>query len=138
MIKQNPYLKNNFQEKKNKKGLSKDYLKSINEIKYEIKNKKKTLNVLSKDFKFNFKINDLNKFNKYKTIALVGMGGSILGAEAISNFLEKKISVSKFSFCLRKFSNVPGNPHPSSRDAEARDLFALPPPLPTLLCWRKD
>ena len=34
---------------------------------------------------------EINNFKKFKTIALIGMGGSILGAEAIYNFLQEKI-----------------------------------------------
>lgn len=60
-------------------------------IKEEIKNPKKTLNVLNKNYNFNFKLNDLKKFQKFKTIVVIGMGGSILGTEAIFNFLEKKV-----------------------------------------------
>ena len=33
----------------------------------------------------------MKRFKKFKTIALIGMGGSILGAEAVNNFLGKKI-----------------------------------------------
>ena len=98
MIKPNLYLSNSFQTKKIKKSLFRNFLKSIGEIKYEIKNKKKTLNILSKEYKFNFKFNDLRKFNNYKTLALIGMGGSILGAEAINNFLEKKIKKKIYFF----------------------------------------
>ena len=39
----------------------------------------------------NFNINDLKRFDKYKNIAVIGMGGSILGLEAIELFLIKKI-----------------------------------------------
>ena len=83
---QNKHLKKNFLRK-----YSKEYKKIISGISSEIKNNNKTLNILSKNFNFNFKINDLNNFKKFKTIALIGMGGSILGAEAIYNFLQEKI-----------------------------------------------
>ena len=73
------------------KKLSKKFDKIFLNIKSEITNKKKTLNVLDKNFKLNFKINDLNKFKKFKTIVFIGMGGSILGAEAIYNFLQIKV-----------------------------------------------
>ena len=39
--------------------------------------------LFNKKFRLNFKVNDLKKFKKYKTVVLVGMGGSILGSEAI-------------------------------------------------------
>ena len=66
--------------------------KSINSrIKYDILSSDRTLNILNKNFKFNFKLNELKKFKKFKTIAIIGMGGSILGAEAIECFFKKKI-----------------------------------------------
>tara|TARA_A100001011_G_C14267139_1_gene825211 strand:+ start:132 stop:1337 length:1206 start_codon:yes stop_codon:yes gene_type:complete len=92
------YLKNSLQKKNIKKNLSKDFLKFFNELNSEIKNNNKTLNVLNKEFKLNFKLKDLKKFKKYKTIAIIGMGGSILGAEAIYNFLEKKINKKIYFF----------------------------------------
>ena len=74
-----------------KSNLLKKYTKILSIIKKDIKDKNKTLNVLDNKFKFNFKINDLKKFKKFKKIAIIGMGGSILGAEAIHNFLQHKI-----------------------------------------------
>tara|TARA_A100001015_G_scaffold272629_1_gene327381 strand:+ start:845 stop:2062 length:1218 start_codon:yes stop_codon:yes gene_type:complete len=67
------------------------------ETKEEINNSKKTLNVLSKSYKFNFKVKELRKFKKYKTVVIIGMGGSILGAESLYNFFKFKIK-KKFYF----------------------------------------
>ena len=64
----------------------------------EIKKPDKTLNILDDNFKFNFREKELNKFKKYKTIAFIGMGGSILGTEAISVFLREKIKKKTFLF----------------------------------------
>ena len=93
MITKNLFTSNNIQQNhlnnNSLKKLSKNFPKIISEINNDISNPKKTLNVLSKKFKFNFKVQNLKKFKKFKTIALIGMGGSILGAEAINNFLEK-------------------------------------------------
>ena len=89
---QKKHLNNNFLKK-----LYKKYPKINLEVKNEVENSKMTLNVLNKKFKFGFRIIDLRKFQQYKTVAIVGMGGSILGAEAIYNFLEKKIK-KKFYF----------------------------------------
>ena len=102
MNKKNLSLKNSIQKKyidnKLVKKLSKDFNSVIAEVIKETSGSKKTLNVLNKNFKFNFKIKDLKKFKKFKTIALIGMGGSILGAEAINNFLEKKIKKKIYFF----------------------------------------
>ena len=46
-------------------------------------NEKSLYSLLSDKFKLNFKFKDLDKFKKFKTIAILGMGGSILGSEAI-------------------------------------------------------
>ena len=77
---------------KNKKNF---FLKKVDrifsEILSNIENPSRTENVLNKDFKFNFHFNNLKKFKKFKTIALIGMGGSILGSEAVKNFLEEKV-----------------------------------------------
>ena len=86
MIKQNLICKNNFLKedlnKKLSKKFSEKYSKTELEINLDINNDKKLLNILSKDYKFNFNLNDLKNFKKYNTIAIVGMGGSILGTEA--------------------------------------------------------
>ncbi len=90
------YLKN-FNTKKSSrlsKKFEKIYLNLINETQDE----KKTLNILSNKFKFNFNINQLYKFKKFKTLAIIGMGGSILGAEAIHNFFETKIKKKVYFF----------------------------------------
>jgi glucose-6-phosphate isomerase len=80
------------------KKFSKNFNKIVSQINLDIKNKEKTINILSDDFKFNFRTKDLEKFKKFKTIVLIGMGGSILGAEAINNFLKKKIKKKIYFF----------------------------------------
>jgi glucose-6-phosphate isomerase len=80
------------------KSLSKKFEKVFTEIKNEISNENKTLNVLNKKFNFNFKTKDLQKFKNFKIIAIIGMGGSILGAEALYNFLDKKIKKKVYFF----------------------------------------
>ena len=41
---------------------------------------------------------DLDKFKKFKTISIIGMGGSILGAESIYQFLKDKIKKKNLLF----------------------------------------
>ena len=77
----------------------KKFDKILTKIKDDIRNSKQTLNVLNKNFKFNFKKKDLQKFNKFQNIALIGMGGSILGSEAIYYFLQSKIK-KKLTFSM--------------------------------------
>ena len=77
----------------NKKKLN----KIINDILYSLEYKKNSFHSFSKNFDLNFKSSDLIKFNKYKSIILIGMGGSSLGAEAIYSFCNDKIK-KKFIF----------------------------------------
>tara|TARA_X000001036_G_scaffold267003_1_gene247930 strand:+ start:39 stop:1190 length:1152 start_codon:yes stop_codon:yes gene_type:complete len=46
---------------------------------------------LGKNYKDSFNKNDLQKYNKFKKLRVIGMGGSSLGANAIYNFLKKSI-----------------------------------------------
>ena len=89
--------KKNINSKLQKKILSK-YNFVNKEIVASIDDSKKTLNILNKNYKFNFKFNDLKRFKKFKKIAIVGMGGSILGTEAIYNFLKFKIKKKVYFF----------------------------------------
>ena len=110
MIKQNLVCKNNFLKQDLNKNFSqkllKKFNKTIHEINLEIDNDKKLLHVLNKDYKFNFKLNDLRNFKKYNTIAIVGMGGSILGSEAIYNFLAKNIKKKVYFFNNLDFEKI--------------------------------
>ena len=96
------YLNNSAKFKSLKKVYTKETRKKLDNIFLEIKNdilkKNKTLNFLDKNFKFNFKLKDLIKFKKYKKLAIIGMGGSILGAEAIYNFFEARIKKKVYFF----------------------------------------
>ncbi|MDA9180729.1 glucose-6-phosphate isomerase [Pelagibacteraceae bacterium] len=102
MIKNNLFTKNNIQQKylnnNSLKKLYKEFRKVIFDVNQDIGDTKKTLNVLNNNFKFNFKIKDLKKFKKFKTIALIGMGGSILGIEAIHGFFKIKIKKKIYFF----------------------------------------
>ena len=87
--------RNNIQKKHLDLTLSKRFNKRYSNIFKEIftnlDTRKDTFYSLSKNFKLNFKIKDLDKFKKFKTIAIIGMGGSILGSEALYYFLKNKI-----------------------------------------------
>jgi len=100
VINKNFYLKDNIAVKRSSsmQNYSKKFDKIILKIKNDIKNEGNTLHVLDKNFKFNFKIKELKKFTKFKTIAIIGMGGSILGAQAIYNFFHTKIKKKIYFF----------------------------------------
>ena len=95
MINKKLFIENTIQPKilkvKRVNSFSKKFNKALVEIKKDINNENKTANVLNAKFKLNFKIENLKKFKKFKTIVLIGMGGSILGAEAIYNFFQASI-----------------------------------------------
>jgi len=82
-------INRNFIDNKILKKYEKNIQKIFQNIIEEINEPKKTLNVLSQKYEFNFKFKDLKNFKNFKKIAFIGMGGSILGAEAISSFLGK-------------------------------------------------
>ena len=85
-------VNNNFTKK-----LYKNFSVLLSNLRKDLKNYNKTLNVLDKKFIIDPKIKKLHEFRKYKKIAVIGMGGSILGAEAIYSFFKKKIK-KKFYF----------------------------------------
>ena len=76
---------------KNKKYSLKKKLKDI------LSEKSQILESLSKNYKYNFDKKKLLKYRKFKNIRVIGMGGSILGTQAIYNFLNYKIK-KKFYF----------------------------------------
>ena len=91
-------IKSKYLEKILLEKFSKKFNKIFIDVKKDIKQIDKTLSVLDNQYKFNFKTKDLNKFKKFKTIALIGMGGSILGAEAIYKFFQEKIKKKIYFF----------------------------------------
>ncbi|MAV06049.1 MAG: glucose-6-phosphate isomerase [Candidatus Pelagibacter sp.] len=87
--------KNNIQKKylnlKFNHKLNKRYSNILKDITTNLDTTKNIFHSLSNKFKFNFKTKDLYKFKKFKTVAIIGMGGSILGSEALYYFLKEKI-----------------------------------------------
>ena len=85
----------------NKKILKKNSLIATKKIKHILKNIDKEKNVFhsfSEKFNQNVNAKNLKKFNKFEFIAIVGIGGSILGAKAINQFLKQKIRKTFFFF----------------------------------------
>ena len=86
------FLRKNLNKKKSLvESLSKNILNSL-------KNENNVLNILNDKIELNFKISELQKFKKYQNIVLIGMGGSILGAEAIYQYLYEKIKKKVYFF----------------------------------------
>ena len=101
-MKNNIIIKNNFSkvflktEKLKIKSSSISFV--LNQIIKGIEKKKDIFHSFSKNFSFNFKESDLKKYNRFNTIAVIGMGGSILGSKAIFSFLKHKIKKKNFIF----------------------------------------
>ena len=77
---------------KNLKSVTKKILqKFVSKTIKKLKNKNHLLNSLNKNYKLNFNFSELKKYKKFKRIIILGMGGSILGTEAIGQFLKHKI-----------------------------------------------
>ncbi len=62
-----------------------------------LENKDKFMFSLSKDYEYSFKINQIKKYKKFGIFNIIGMGGSVLGTQAIYSFLKFKIK-KKFFF----------------------------------------
>ncbi len=102
---QNSILKQ-YLKRETLKKISKNFDKVFKNFENEINNIKKTQNILSKDYRYNINFKDLNKFKNYQKIVLIGMGGSILGSEAIKNFLQKKIKKKVYFFNNLDFEKI--------------------------------
>ncbi len=85
------YIKKEFFNFKNNKKIKEKISSILNGITFNLDSSKNVFNSFSNKFKFNFKTKDLSKFKKFNTVVIIGMGGSILGSQAIYFFLKKKI-----------------------------------------------
>ena len=72
------------------KRLNKDYSTVFKGILKNLDISLNTLHILSDKFHYNFIKTDINKFKKFQRIVIIGMGGSILGSQAIYYFFKKK------------------------------------------------
>ena len=102
MKKNNLIINNLINDSSTDYSLKKKLLKKFNLVKKSIlKNlddKKNFYNVFNENFELDFKIKDLKKFKKFQNIAIIGMGGSILGSEAIYEFLSNIIKKKLYFF----------------------------------------
>ncbi len=82
---------------KNNKKLNKNFDFILQNISNDLDIKKDFFHTLSKKFNPSFKIQNLNRFKRFNSVAILGMGGSILGFKSIYYYL-KDFSKKKFSF----------------------------------------
>ena len=101
MKKKNLVIKNYIQKSHLNSRMGKKLSSKYKKIFYQINNKLKIPNqffyLFNKNFGLSAKISDLEKFKKFNSVVLIGMGGSILGSEAIYDFLNCSIK-KKFYF----------------------------------------
>jgi glucose-6-phosphate isomerase len=89
-------FKNFLDIKKNKK-IKKDFLNLL-------KDQPLLFETLKPTYKYSYSKKVISKYKKFSNIRVIGMGGSILGTEAIYNFLKKKIK-KKLTFINNLNSN---------------------------------
>ena len=70
------------------KKINKEISKDLNLI---LKEKNKVIESLSTFYKYSYNKKIISTIKKYKDVRVIGMGGSILGTEAIYDFLREKI-----------------------------------------------
>jgi len=87
----------NFLNIKNNKKIKKDF-------QILLKNQPPFFDTLKPTYKYNYSKKIISKYKKLLNIRIIGMGGSILGSEAIYGFLKKKIK-KKFIFINNLNSN---------------------------------
>tara|TARA_Y100001960_G_scaffold304521_1_gene357799 strand:+ start:13 stop:1176 length:1164 start_codon:yes stop_codon:yes gene_type:complete len=71
--------------------LKKTNFKLINDLKLLTKENNKILNTLKPTYKYSYTKSIILRNKKFTKLNIIGMGGSILGVEAIYNFLKSKI-----------------------------------------------
>ena len=89
------FLSKKFQ---NKKIIKKENKKIIKIFKAVLGRKSHIIKSLSKSYSYSYKIKQLKKYKSFYNYRVIGMGGSILGTQAIYDFLRHKINKKFFFF----------------------------------------
>ena len=89
------HYKKNFSKTFKKKPINSIVIKLLKSL---INENNEILNSFKTSYKDKFNNRLIKKLQKFKTILLIGMGGSILGSKAIYNFLKNKNNSKKFIF----------------------------------------
>ena len=97
----NNFISKQYSGNKINKNFVRDCPAILKKIKENLDTVKDNFHSLSSKFNLKFKRKNFDKFKNFKTVAIIGMGGSILGSEAIYYFLKNKIK-KKFIF----FNNI--------------------------------
>ena len=83
----------------NHKPINKKLKKQFSDI---INTNNETLKSLTTEYKYHYKKKLIKKFKKEKVLKIIGMGGSILGTQAIHDYLKKKIKKEIFFLTILK------------------------------------
>jgi len=73
----------NFLNIKNNKKIKKDFASLL-------KNQPTLFETFKSSYKYSYSKKKISKYKKFSNIRIIGMGGSILGTQAIYDFLKKK------------------------------------------------
>ena len=74
----------NFLNIKNNKLIKKEFFNLL-------KNQPPVFETLKPNYRYSYSKKIISKYKKFSNIRIIGMGGSILGTEAIYDFLKKKL-----------------------------------------------
>ena len=85
------FIQKKYLSLKQKKTLNKKYKLILKNITNNFNLPNNIYSIFNKKFNYNFKFRDIAKFKKFKTVVIIGMGGSSLGSEAIYDYLKHKI-----------------------------------------------
>ena len=84
---------------------NKSKAKIFQSLKRFLKEENQILNSLKDSYQNSYNKKSIIKFNNFKEIVLIGMGGSILGSKAIYNFLRDKIKKNFYFIDTFQFDN---------------------------------
>ena len=73
--------------------IKKKFLNISKKIKLLLEENNLILETLGSNYKYSYSNKIIKKFKKFKNLTLIGMGGSILGTQAIYDFLKHKFTV---------------------------------------------
>ena len=84
---------------------TKNYKKIKKNFQNLIENQPKLFDTLKPNYKYSYSKKKISRYKKFSNIRIIGMGGSILGSEAIYSFLKQKIK-KKLTFVNNLNSNA--------------------------------
>ena len=96
------FFSKKFQNKKNTERKNKKIIQIFKKL---LSEKSEIIKSLNKNYSYNYTRKQLKKYKSFNNYRVIGMGGSILGTQAIYDFLKYKID-KKFLF-INNLKNKP-------------------------------